>query len=104
MSLRYSSGVKSTVGLRMLNPTLLTRTSSFPSKSADASATRFARDFGHDTSHTDPVTRNPDAFHSATAASTSAEVRAQVWTDAPWLAKDSTMARLCVGVGVDASG
>lgn len=94
MSRRYSSGVKSTVGLRMLNPTLLTKMSNLSPNTRDASDTSAARDFGHDTSHSDPVTSNPRDFQPLTASSTSAPVRAQMCTAAPWLASDSTMARL----------
>ena len=93
---RYSSGVNSTVGLRMLNPTLDTKMSTLPSYSAAAFATREARESGEDTSQTDPVIVNPARRHCAMDASTSALVRAHVWTLAPWLASASTIARLCV--------
>jgi hypothetical protein len=59
-----------------------------------ASVASFPRDVAHATSHTDPVTCKPAAFHSATAAATSVAVRAQVCTTAPWLARLSTIARL----------
>ena len=94
ISARYSSGVKSTVGLRVLNPTLETRMSTLPRKRSEARAHRSARLAREDTSHADPVTSSPRARHSATHASTSASVRAHVWTLAPWLASASTIARL----------
>mmetsp|Transcript_2976 Transcript_2976/g.12855 ORF Transcript_2976/g.12855 Transcript_2976/m.12855 type:complete len:208 (-) Transcript_2976:33-656(-) len=93
ISARYSSGVKSTVGLRVLNPTLETRMSTLPRKRSEARACRSARLAREDTSHADPVTSSPRARHSATHASTSASVRAHVWTLAPWLASASTIAR-----------
>ena len=74
----YSASVKSTVGLRMLKPTLETRMSTRPPKRRDASATSDARDAASETSQTAPETRHPRAVHSRTAESTSEEVRAHV--------------------------
>ena len=98
MSARYSSSVNCVVGLRMLKPTLLTRMCTEPEKRDAHSATNASRDDASATSHAEPVTARPSARHRATAASTSARVRAHVCTRAPWQASDSTIARLRVSV------
>ena len=95
----YSSAVNSVVGLRMLKPTLLTKMFRVPLNFLETSATKASREVASATSHTDPVTSKPTARHCKTAAVTSFAVRAHVWTNAPWRARDSTMAWLGGGRG-----
>ena len=93
MSARYSADVNSVVGFRMLNPTLLTRMSSSPSKRARTSRRSASRAFGSVTSHALPDTSvSPSARHARTAASTSARVRAHRCTFAPAVASERTIA------------
>ena len=59
ISARYCSMVTSTVGFRMLNPTLLTRMFTEPEKTSAHSETNAARDDASATSHAEPVTARP---------------------------------------------